>query len=617
VTDLLTTALQVLAFTLFGVLALALAFHPFYCSSCRRVAVVPDHDCSRSTHRELHAAAQSLTFTPAPELTAAQVNPSARTISGLVIPWGEYGDTSVGRVIARSAAAVRVPEDLTRIKLVATSPSDHFAGQRSVVGYATAAQATDQGLHMTFSVGRTPEGDRALLEASEHLADAFSVELTDLQLNGDEIADSLLSAVAQLGVPAFASARVTSVTAAQHTPTQEGTTMTEEQRKRLQELLGMNQRTPEQEQEFQNLSQLAVQEAATAAPAQDAPAADQAPQQAAAGGATTQLAQVPQGAGQLLQQPQVSHLQVQQGLLAAAPAGLQAGLPRQQRPLSDLYAATARVLSGQSRPELEAALADITQGANAWVSPDQYAGQLWSGIDYTRRWVQLMASGQLTSYKGTGWRWVTPPEVDDYAGDKAPVPSNAVETEDAPWVAARLAGAHDLDRKFVDFSDTEFIQAYYHAMTMSYARKSDRKARLFLVAQATAGAAIVGDLLRAAAEVAQRVEDATDGATADWVMVNNADKLALLDMTDADVPAFLDVLGITPDKFLGTPDVPAGTVVAGNRNASEFKELPGAPIRVETVNIVNGGVDGGVFGYYATLLHDATGIQKATFAPAP
>jgi hypothetical protein len=614
VTDIARHALVALAILLWVALLASMAFHPFYCRSCRRVAIRPDHDCSRST---LYAAAQSLTFTAAPELTAASVNPSARTISGLVIPWGEYGDTSVGRVIARSAAAVRIPDDLTRVKLVATSPSDHFAGQRTVVGYATAAQATEQGLHMTFSVGRTPEGDRALLEASEHLADAFSVELSQLQLNGDEIADSLLSAVAQLGVPAFASARVTSVTAAQQSPTQEGTTMTEEQRKRLQELLGMNQRTPEQEQEFQTLTQLAVQEAAQgSSQQQDTPPADQAPQQAAAGASTTQLATVPSGAGPLLHQPQVTQLQVQQGLLAAAPAGLQAGAPRQQRPLRDLYAATARYLSGQSRPELEAALADITQGANTWVSPDQYAGQLWSGIDYTRRWVQLMASGELTSYKGTGWRWVTPPEVADYAGDKAAVPSNAVETEDAPWVAARLAGAHDLDRKFVDFSDTEFIQAYYHAMTMSYARKSDAKARAFLIAQATAGAAIVGNLLRAAAEVAQRVEDATDGATADWVMVNNADKLALLDMTDADVPAFLELLGITPDKFLGTPDVPAGTVVAGNRNASEFKELPGSPIRVETVNIVNGGVDGGVFGYYATLLHDAAGIQKATFAPA-
>jgi hypothetical protein len=276
----------------------------------------------------------------------------------------------------------------------------------------------------------------------------------------------------------------------------------------------------------------------------------------------------------------------------------------------------ARVVSGESRPEVEAALTDITQGGNPLVTPDQYAGQLWSGLDYTRRFVGLMAAGTLTSWKGTGWRWVTPPEVDDYAGDKAAVPSNAVETEDEPWTAGRLAGAHDIDRKFRDFKDDEFFAAYYHAMTMSYARKSDIKARAFLVANATAGTAVVGNLLKAAATVVQRVEDATDGAQADWIMVNSADKLALLDITDADVPAFLDTWNIDPGSFIGTTGVPAGTVVAGNRNASEFKELPGSPIRVETVNIVNGGIDGGVFGYYATLLHEATGLQKATFAPA-
>lgn len=576
-------------------------------------ATLAFHAWARHRRPHLHAAGDTLTFT-APGLTAAQVNPSARTIAGLVIPWNEYGETSVGRVIARSASAIRLPADLSRIKLVATGASDHF-DQRRVVGYATAAQATAEGLHMTFSVGRTPEGDRALMEASEHLSDALSVELSQLQLRGDEIVDSQLSAVAQLGVPAFASARVLSVTAAHTTPAQEGTTMTEEQRARLQELLSMNSRTPEQEQEFQTLSQLAVTEAANAG--QQAQQTDQGQQaqqqqqqqQAAASGTTVQVGAP--GAAQLtvVQRPTG---------LATAPVGLQAAGAgnMQARPLADLYAAVARTLTGHSRPELEAALSDITQGANTWVTPDQYAGQLWSGIDYTRRWVQLSQSGELTSYKGTGWRWVTAPEVDDYPGDKAAVPSNAPETEDEPWVAARLAGAHDMDRKFADFGDTEFIAAYYHAMTMSYARKSDAKARAFQLASATAGAAVVGNLLKAAAVVAQRVENATDGASVDWVIVNDQDKLDLLDMTDADVPAFLETLGITPDKFLGTPDQPAGTVTAGNKNATEFKELPGSPIRVETVNIVNGGIDGGVFGYYATLLHDAAGIQKATFAPA-
>jgi hypothetical protein len=78
------------------------------------------------------------------------------------------------------------------------------------------------------------------------------------------------------------------------------------------------------------------------------------------------------------------------------------------------------------------------------------------------------------------------------------------------------------------------------------------------------------------------------------------------------VSAFLDVLGVGPDKLTPTSAVASGTVVAGVKAASTFYELPKSPIRVETVNIVNGGIDGGVFGYYATLLNAAPGLIKVS-----
>jgi len=59
--------------------------------------------------------------------------------------------------------------------------------------------------------------------------------------------------------------------------------------------------------------------------------------------------------------------------------------------------------------------------------------------------------------------------------------------------------------------------------------------------------------------------------------------------------------------------VPAGTIIAGNRKAATFKELGSTPIRVEAIDMTNGGVDGGVFGYYATLLNNPTAIQKAAW----
>lgn len=543
-----------------------------------------------------------LTFT-SPALTAAATDLTSRTITGMVIPWEEYGDTSVGRVIA-GRGSVRLPDDLGRVKLV-----DHHQSPPRAVGYATAANETARGLDMTFHVGATPEGDRALLEASENLTDGLSVELAELALNGDRITDSLLLASALIPIPAFSSARVATVTAASTAaPTPEGTTtMTDDERQRLSELLNKSGRTAEEETEFQALQLKAVQEAAgQAAPDQ------QAPTQAAAS-ANPELVASIVAAMTNLNTPagQAMHAAAQ------APLGLTAGRTNPQaRPLTDLYAAMSRTLRGESRPQLEAALADITQSANAFVTQDQYAGQLWQALDYTRIFVNLLSGGDgiLKSYKGNGWKWNVAPAVAAYAGDKAAVPSNAATTANVPWTASRLAGAHDIDRKFRDFGDEEFIQAYYEAMTLSYAMLSDAAARDFIVASATAGGAVTGGLLTSIAKVSARLSVATNGQPADYVLLNDQDKIGLLATTAASVPAFLsDFLAIEPGNFIGTTAVPAGTVIVGNKKAGEFKELPGSPIRVELVNQVNAGIDGGVFGYYATILNMPTAIQKAAW----
>lgn len=575
-------------------------------------------------HPVLFAAGETITLaTPVPEAQAAAAftaDTERRIITGLVLPYGEVGHATVNSqpmAIYAQAGSVRLPADLGRVKLV-----DQHQQPPQVVGYGVAAHETAQGLSMSFRVGTTPEGDRALLMASERLADAFSVELSQLQLDSPRpsdgaslVRDSYLTAVAQLGIPAFASARVASVVAALNTNPTGDTTMTAEQRARLAELLAMNARTAEQEQEFQTLTQLAVQEAATAQPDNQQQPAQQ--QQAAAGAQPQLVAQL----AQLLAGSVTVPGQLGQPQLAGVPAGLVADQPGAGggtvRPLTDLYAATARVLSGQSSPAAEAALADITVTANPYVAgADGYAGQLWAGLNYTRKFTPLLQSGELRNWKGNGWKWTTTPQVADYAGDKAAVTSNAPATTNVPWTAARLAGAHDIDRKFTDFGDTEFIASYYEALTMDYAIKSDAKARAFIIASATAGAAAgaVG-LLRAAALVASRVNAATNDAGVDYVLCNDVDKLGLLTTSAANVPAFLaDFIGIEPGKFIGTSAVAAGTVIAGNKNAGEFKELPGVPVRVENVvNLPNGGIDGGLFGYYATLLHMPTGIQSATW----
>lgn len=539
-------------------------------------------DRAGSTHLQLQAA------------LVDSVDAVGRQLGGIVLPFGEAGSTNIGVITAR-AGSYQLPDDLSRVKLV-----DYHQEPPRAVGHAVHAEETPQGLRMRFQLGSSDLATAVLVAADEHVVDSFSVEMTDVQVDTlGYLQSGLVTAVAMVPVPAFASARVDYIAASQH-PTEGSNMLTAEQRARLRELLARTTDLTDAERaELDQLTQLAVAEAS----------ADQAPATPDAAGATSTPA--PAAAAPQL----AAGLVLPQGL-AVAPAGVQLQAGQSRHTLTDLYAAVSRVATGQSRAHMEAALADITNTANPGIAPTQYDGQLWSGLQYRRRFVPLMASGNLTAYKGTGWRWATKPEVDDYAGDKADVPSNAADTEDAPWTAARLAGAHDFDRKFIDFGDTEFVQAYYEAMRESYAKKSDAKGGAFIVASATAGAAIVGNLLQAAATVATRVEDAVNQEI-DYVMVNSADRLALINMVEDELPAYLAMFGISPEKFVGTTLVPAGTVLAGVKSATEFKELSETPIRVETVNIAKGGVDGGVFGYYATLLHDADGIQKATFAPAP
>jgi hypothetical protein len=427
------------------------------------------------------------------------------------------------------------------------------------------------------------------------------VELHDVTFDqAGGITDALVTAVAFCVTPAFPDARADLVAASltssvsdpdpavQQSVTLERnqTTMTPEQIARLAELLAVPDRTPENETELAELLTLAGPEqcAVETDPADEVPAV---------------AASLPPG-----------------------PPAPQGNGPR-TRPIREFFAAQSRVLTGQSAPRLEAALTSITNTANIWTAPDAYAGELWSGVVGVRKYVDMMSPGTLTSYKGTGWRWVVRPAVADYAGDKAPVPSNAPTTEAAPYTAQRLAGAHDLDRKFWDFGDTEFIASYYAGLSNSYAALSNIKARAFLIASAEANplVAAAGSTMLDLALAAKLTLEAEDDVTGlsygspDWYLVNPTDYAELLDTSAHDVSAFLDLLGITPDNFTPTSAVDPGQVCAGVKPATTFYELPSSPIRVETVNLANGGIDGGVFGYYATLLNAPEGVVSATAAP--
>lgn len=273
----------------------------------------------------------------------------------------------------------------------------------------------------------------------------------------------------------------------------------------------------------------------------------------------------------------------------------------------------AGLANGRNLTQITAALADVTHSQHSDViEAPAWSGELWSGVQYQPKW-DVLSTGDLTNWEGRGWRWVTKPVFEDYAGDKAAIPSAALATEPSSYEAARMAVGHDIDRKFYDFPNAAFLESYAEACREDWARKIDLKRRAWIIANAVTAGAADASFFGAIESAVGTVEDNT-GAAATFVAVNRTDFRRLLDLSNLQAPAFLELFGIDPSKFIRDKSIPAGTVIAGVKQAGTVRTLPGSPIRVDAQAIANGGVDTGWFGYWAIEEHHTTGIVKATFA---
>lgn len=254
----------------------------------------------------------------------------------------------------------------------------------------------------------------------------------------------------------------------------------------------------------------------------------------------------------------------------------------------------------------------------------QAVQELWSRRPYDRKYTGLINNATLTSTRVTGWRFTQEPTVADYAGNLAEVHSNIVDTEPVVVDAARIAGGHKLDRRFYDFGDTEVIASYFRKQTEAYARFSDGKALTAITSNATVTAP---GLVPSGAN--QGLAAIVDGALG-VIGTDNTPTFALvspelwrdivLTNDKNNVLAYLDAgFGLEEGSVAGFKILPAnvgtGTVIVGAKEALTFYELGGgAPIRVEGLDVHHGGVDVAVFGYYAVMPENVAAIRSVTVA---
>ncbi|MBU4213841.1 MAG: hypothetical protein KJ792_04200, partial [Actinobacteria bacterium] len=153
-----------------------------------------------------------------------------------------------------------------------------------------------------------------------------------------------------------------------------------------------------------------------------------------------------------------------------------------------------------------------------------------------------------------------------------------------------------------------------------YDRKLDVIARDAAIAAATAvvGGAIPAGVAKAAAYI---VDGAISIITAErplptFALVGSDLYREFLLTRSDDVLAYLSAaLQLEEGSLAGFAIRPsaaaalAGKVLVGNKGGATVYELPGAsPTRVDTVNVANGGVQSGVFGYHAELINDAKSL---------
>ncbi len=150
-----------------------------------------------------------------------------RTIKGLVVPFAKVGNTSAGPVRFEFGAFGDI--DASQIVLNMEHDRTRPLGR----GIAGSEEITPAGVSMAFKIAPTGAGNDALVEASEGLRPAFSIEAKVNEYTIEKgvmvVASADLEAVAHVTNPAFKDAQILDVAATEETPeTTEAETTAEE-----------------------------------------------------------------------------------------------------------------------------------------------------------------------------------------------------------------------------------------------------------------------------------------------------------------------------------------------------------------------------------------------------
>lgn len=521
-------------------------------------------------------------------------NEEERTITTLLLPFGEVGNTNAGRFTVE-AGTLELPADPEVVGL----NLDHQ--RNSPVGRAIRVEETAEGVMATFRIAKTPEGDAALADAlnPEGKRRRMSAEF-DAVIRAGRMVMGRLFGAALVEKPAFPSATVLASDIGD-LPDPEGPATREEAIARA--IAGINEAFDQYAAHIERA--LNTQTPEEAEPSEDAEE-------------TTNEPEVPADT----EENTVADAVVSETLAASAPA-----LPENisAREAFQLLAASHEGKADASRlaklqetytPDTQvfAAQANVpfAGGPVPYNPAPQWIGEIWDANPVKPVISDLLGSKELTSRKVSGFKFTTRPEGAEWAGNGAEIHSAPIATTPYDYTAKYWAGGNTFSREWTDFgvSDT-LMQWYFEEQTRNFQLWLDQTAldgitssAFELDADDPTGLSI-GAGFSAIIDGAAQVIANTNGVVPTFALVKASLYKQMLKTPQNNVLGYLNAaLGLEEGSLNGfqirpVPDAKMGNfaVLVGARQGADIYTLPGSPVRAETLNVANGLINVGLYGY--------------------
>lgn len=539
------------------------------------------------------------------EAGTLEANLTERTVSGLLLPFGEVGNTNLGKFSIDGPGLVKVPRDPS---VVAANP-DH--DHETPVGRATSLTETAAGIVGIFSIADTDEGDQVLLDIESGARTKLSAEVKNIVLRAGKLVSGQLFGASFVAKGAFPSATLLAADVGEVDPpasepaeTSEKLIdeFTDESGKKFKRTIT---RTTRVEPDADGGTKTTITEKTVLEePDTPAPIEEEAPVGAAAVPNTLQAASAATGDTPVTKREAISIFQAL----------------RDGNATDTMLARLEPTLTKGGQTGLFA-LNDVKYTGSGSVQPDerrsQWLDELWGGRTYAQQVIPLFNHENLTAKVVSGYRWTTDPAGGTWAGNKANIPTNTPVTEAATATAAFWAMGHDHAIEHEIFDTPGYFESYFAAGTDSYAAWADAKA----LTDALAGSTALEADNPAGLTIGAGFSALIDGAAA-VILANALPTFALIDpvlwkammKTPADavlgyLSAALKIDEGDLDGFIIRPhaSITAGHVLVGAKEAMTVYELPSL-IRVTAPDTVKGGIDTNMIGAEATLVHKSAAL---------